>query len=133
MFSIKNKHLRKKAILPAAFVCIFAMLIIISLLASWLFNGSLSGGLLLSAFFSIFCVTGWSYYNKTKKLDELMSRKTIHNYMKINKITETNKIYCSNCHSNRISSRNHVTKAFREFYCSMCGEPLYYVERKDFI
>ena len=95
MFSIKNKHLRKKAILPAAFVCIFAILIIISLLASWLFNGSLSGGLLLSAFFSIFCVTGWSHYNKIKKLDELMSRKTIHNYMKINKITETNKIYCS--------------------------------------
>lgn len=133
MFSIKNKHLKRKAVLPAAFVCIFGILIIISLLASRLFNGSLSGGLLLSAFFSIFCITGLSQYKKIKKLDELMSRKNIHNYMKINKITEANKIYCSNCHSNRISNRNHVTKAFREFYCSICGETLYYVERKDFI
>ncbi|WP_038196561.1 hypothetical protein [Xenorhabdus bovienii] len=131
MFNIKNRNLRKQAIVPVIFMVVFGFFIILSIIES--INKNIFSGILLSAFFSIFFITGLTRWNKLKKFDDLMSRKTLVNYLRNNEINDINKIFCSSCLSKKISNRNHTTKSFREFYCSVCGETLYYVERKDFI
>ena len=129
---MKNKHLMKKAIAPIILMGIFGVIIALIIIDCALEN-KWTGGLGLAAFCLIFFMNGFITYRRLKKADELTSKKTIHNYMKINGISDANHIYCAHCNSNKISNRNHMTKIFREFYCSMCGETLYYVERKDFI
>ncbi|MDX7986505.1 hypothetical protein FE392_04030 [Xenorhabdus sp. 12] len=131
MFNIKNKKLRNQAILPVMFMIVFGFLALLSIATS-IFKGNF-GGILLSAFFSVFFIIGFAGLNKVKKFDDLMSKKTLANYLKNNELNDMDKISCSNCSSKKISNRNHTTKVFREFYCSVCGETLYYVERKDFI
>lgn len=130
---IKSKHLRKQA-RPFKMGMYFLGTIIV-LLAWWLWmmGGSIPARLLIIGFLSVFFLSNYNRYKKIVMLDKLVSHKTLDNYLKINKITDIRKIHCVKCLSDKISNRNHISKAYREFYCSICGESLYYAERKDFI
>ncbi len=79
MFNIKNRNLRKQAIVPVIFMVVFGFFIILSIIES--INKNIFSGILLSAFFSIFFITGLTRWNKLKKFDDLMSRKTLVNYL----------------------------------------------------
>ena len=109
------------------------LLTISMILVIWAIMAGLPGGYTIAAILSLCSINGYKVYRKLKKTDKITSEKTIHNYMKINGISDANDIYCAHCKSTKISNRTHMSKVFREFYCSMCGETLYYVERKDYI
>jgi len=135
MFTIKNKHLRKQAIGPTITMLVFGAVVAAVIIMGFVVGTEKKemSSWLIAAFFSIFFLSGYKRYRILKKYDDLMARKTLPHYMKINAIKDINNINCSNCGAGKIANRNHSSKAFREFYCGVCGETLYYAERKDFI